>query len=72
MQLLVREHAASGCSVLPATPRDTAFEVPLQLDGALTNLWLTPPRNYSSPHSTESLRAEEFEDLLMLRPWKPR
>lgn len=53
-------------------PKDIEFEVPLHLDGALRDLWLSPPRNYSNPQSLENLRAEEFEDLLKLYPRSPR
>lgn len=49
-------------------PRDIEFEVPLQLDEALKDIWFNPPRNYSNPQTLESFMGNEYAEIMKLYP----
>lgn len=53
-------------------PRDIEFEVPLQLEEALKDLYLNPPRNFSNPQTLESFLDNEFDEIMRLYPQVPQ
>ena len=48
--------------------RDIEFRVPLNLDIALKDLWLSPSRNFSNPQSLEAFENEEIPNIAALYP----
>lgn len=53
-------------SIREVQPKDVEFAVPLHLDTALKNIWATPPRNFSNPHSLESFERDQVPNILEL------
>ena len=51
---------------IPAT--DIEFAIPLNLDGALKDLWLNPSRNYTNPTSLENFEDSEVPRIFGLYP----
>jgi hypothetical protein len=49
-------------------PGDTEFRIPLNMDTALKDLWLSPSRNYTNPHNLESFESEEIPNIFALYP----
>lgn len=47
-------------------PKDIEFSIPLILDGALRDLWLSPQRNYTNPSSLESFDREQAPGVFSL------
>lgn len=49
-------------------PRDIEFKVPLILDKALKDIWLSPKRNYTNPMNMDSFLDSEFPGIMSLYP----
>jgi hypothetical protein len=47
-------------------PKDIEFAIPLVLDQALKDLWLSPSRNFSNPQNLENFEAEEIPKVFAL------
>jgi hypothetical protein len=47
-------------------PKDIEFSIPLILDDALRDLWLSPQRNYTNPSSLESFDREQAPQVFSL------
>lgn len=53
-------------------PRDIEFSIELTLDRALRDLWVSPPRNFSNPHTLDNVRDEEVPNIFALYPTRVR
>jgi hypothetical protein len=49
-------------------PKDIEFAIPLVLDHALKDLWISPRRNFSNPMNLESFLDERFPAIMSLFP----
>lgn len=49
-------------------PRDIEFSIPIRLDVALKDLWISPARNFSNPQNLESFMQEEIPKIFNLYP----
>lgn len=49
-------------------PRDIEFKIPLKMNEALRDLWLSPSRNFSNPHNLEAFDREEIPRVFSLYP----
>jgi hypothetical protein len=47
-------------------PGDIEFGIPLRMEEALKDLWLSPARNYTNPHNLESFESEEIPGIFSL------
>ena len=47
-------------------PGDIEFGIPLNLDNALRDLWLSPSRNFSNPHNLEAFEKDEIPRIFSL------
>lgn len=45
---------------------DIEYKLQFDIGDVLSNLWLSPARNYSNPHNLESFRDEEYPKVLQL------
>ena len=46
--------------------RDVEFSIPLNMDTALKDLWLSPARNFTNPHNLENFENEEIPGIFSL------
>lgn len=46
--------------------KDIEFKIPLDLDTALKDLWLSPARNFTNPHNLDNFEAEELPKIFDL------
>lgn len=53
-------------------PGDIEFSVPLQLDAALKDLWLSPSRNYTNPQNLQAFEDQELPAVFSLYARKLR
>jgi hypothetical protein len=44
-------------------PRDIEFEIPLVLEGALRDIWVTPARNFTNPQTLEAFENESVPGI---------
>lgn len=51
-------------------PKDIEFRIPLVLDQALRDLWISPQRNFSNPMNMESFLDTQFPGIMSLFPAK--
>lgn len=51
---------------IPTT--DIEFKIPLNMDTALKDLWLSPSRNFTNPQSLQSFESEEVPGIFALYP----
>jgi len=53
--------------------KDIEFAIPLKLEEALRDLWLSPSRNYTNPHNLEAFDRDELPRVFSLyrRPYPP-
>jgi hypothetical protein len=51
--------------------KDVEFSIPLLLDNALRDLWLSPSRNFSNPHNLESAMNEDLDAAFSLYSRRP-
>ena len=49
-------------------PKDVEFAIPLKMDEALKDLWLSPSRNYTNPQNLDSFEREEIPSVFSLYP----
>lgn len=49
-------------------PKDIEFRIPLILDDALKDLWISPARNFSNPQNLEAFEQEEVPRVFGLYP----
>jgi hypothetical protein len=49
-------------------PKDIEFKVPLILDRALRDIWLSPKRNYTNPMNLQAFLDQEFPGIMSLYP----
>ena len=49
-------------------PKDIEFKVPLVLDKALKDIWISPKRNFTNPMNLESFLDSEFPGIMSLYP----
>lgn len=47
-------------------PTDIEYKIRFTIGDALSNMWLSPARNYTNPHSPESFKSEEFPAVMQL------
>jgi len=50
--------------------RDIEFRIPLVLDQALKDLWITPQRNFTNPQNLEAFLDDSFPGIMSLFPAK--
>lgn len=65
-QLRVIVHQEVTLHKIPST--DIEYKLQFDIGDALSNLWLSPARNYTNPHSFEGFRDEEYPRVLQLYP----
>lgn len=49
-------------------PKDVEFAIPLKMEEALRDLWLSPARNFNNPHNLEAFDKEEIPRIFSLYP----
>jgi hypothetical protein len=52
-------------------PGDIEFKIPLKLEAALKDLWLSPSRNYSNPQNLQAFEDQEVPSIFSLYARKP-
>jgi hypothetical protein len=57
-QVRAQVHQEITLHKIPST--DIEYRLPLDPGGALQNLWLSPPRNFSNPHNYEGFTSEDY------------
>jgi hypothetical protein len=45
-------------------PTDVEYSIPLRLEEALRDMFLSPARNFTNPHNLENFKGEEIPSLL--------
>lgn len=53
-------------------PKDVEYRIPLELDKALKDLWLSPSRNFTNPQNLESFEDAELPGVFNLYRRSPR
>jgi hypothetical protein len=53
-------------------PTDIEYKLAFDTGEALSNMWLSPPRNFSNPHTLESFTNEDYADIYQLYTGFPR
>jgi hypothetical protein len=65
-QLRVPVHQELQLHKVPVT--DIEYKIKFDIGNSLSNIWLSPARNYTNPHSLEVFKDEEYPRVLQLYP----
>lgn len=53
-------------------PKDIEYKIPLEMDKALRDIWLSPSRNFTNPQNLESFEEAELPGIFNLYARRPR